>query len=306
MDTEGQGQRCTDRSLYIFFVVYAALGDWVQREAGEALAGNRTAFLEAVVDISAASLNTYKERVSVALEEYEGVVEDAVGVGVSTSDPYTPTYDWTYLKSVFFALTVITTIGYGNQAPVTSWGRTFCILYGLVGIPLTLSVIGSSWYTLCKPRLSTPHKTSGTVGLQGEGPGKYRLRGGCAVHPGGLALTSTIIELIRRQYAESWQQVKAEQLKRLGEQAGDLNIDVHLLKDLKDLRSAIQLNSKLQALTLDPKLKKELVVMDILKSHLEGEGSEGGGGGETDPLQPPSLTPTKRKVIQVVIYETSL
>ncbi|KAK3888167.1 hypothetical protein Pcinc_007752 [Petrolisthes cinctipes] len=132
----------------------------------------------------------------------------------------------------------------------------------------------------------------------------------------GLALTSTIIELIRRQYAESWQHVKelsgrlgelsgplAEQLKRLGEQAGDLNIDVHLLKDLKDLRSAIQLNSKLQALTLDPKLKKELVVMDLLKSHLEGEGE--GGGGETETLQPPSLTP-KRKVIQVVIYETSL
>lgn len=31
-----------------------------QREAGEALAGNRTAFLEALVDISAASLKSYK------------------------------------------------------------------------------------------------------------------------------------------------------------------------------------------------------------------------------------------------------
>ena len=27
------------------------------------------------------------------------------------------------------------------MAPVTVWGRSFCILYGFVGIPVTLSVI---------------------------------------------------------------------------------------------------------------------------------------------------------------------
>lgn len=31
--------------------------------------------------------------------------------------------------------------GYGNIAPVTPAGRLFCILFALVGIPLTLSVI---------------------------------------------------------------------------------------------------------------------------------------------------------------------
>ena len=29
----------------------------------------------------------------------------------------------------------------------------------------------------------------------------------------GLALTSTIIELVRRQYAESWQQMKVSEIK---------------------------------------------------------------------------------------------
>ena len=29
------------------------------------------------------------------------------------------------------------------MAPVTTWGRVFCILFGLVGIPLTLSVIAA-------------------------------------------------------------------------------------------------------------------------------------------------------------------
>ena len=31
--------------------------------------------------------------------------------------------------------------GYGNIVPSTSWGRIFCILFALVGIPLTLTVI---------------------------------------------------------------------------------------------------------------------------------------------------------------------
>ncbi|KAK1129285.1 hypothetical protein K0M31_020413 [Melipona bicolor] len=42
----------------------------------------------------------------------------------------------------------------------------------------------------------------------------------------GLALTSTIIELVRRQYAQSWRRLQrlsgplAETIRRLGEQAG--------------------------------------------------------------------------------------
>merc|ERR1712186_4754 len=31
--------------------------------------------------------------------------------------------------------------GYGNIAPVTTAGRVFCILFAIVGIPFTLSVI---------------------------------------------------------------------------------------------------------------------------------------------------------------------
>ena len=32
-------------------------------------------------------------------------------------------------------------LGYGNIAPVTTAGRVFCILFAIVGIPFTLSVI---------------------------------------------------------------------------------------------------------------------------------------------------------------------
>ena len=32
-------------------------------------------------------------------------------------------------------------IGYGNIAPVTTEGRMFCILFAIIGVPFTLSVI---------------------------------------------------------------------------------------------------------------------------------------------------------------------
>ena len=38
-------------------------------------------------------------------------------------------------------ITILTTIGYGHFAPVTTPGRLFCIFFAIVGIPFTLSVI---------------------------------------------------------------------------------------------------------------------------------------------------------------------
>lgn len=49
------------------------------------------------------------------------------------------TEKWSFLQSVFFSSTIITTIGYGNIVPVTKEGRIFCIFFAMIGIPLTLS-----------------------------------------------------------------------------------------------------------------------------------------------------------------------
>uniref|UniRef100_A0A1I7ZJX8 Ion_trans_2 domain-containing protein n=1 Tax=Steinernema glaseri TaxID=37863 RepID=A0A1I7ZJX8_9BILA len=48
---------------------------------------------------------------------------------------------WTYSNSIFFATTVITTIGYGNLVPATQLGRYACIAFALFGIPLLLVTI---------------------------------------------------------------------------------------------------------------------------------------------------------------------
>nr|CAD7263174.1 unnamed protein product [Timema shepardi] len=54
--------------------------------------------------------------------------------------------------------------GYGNLVPVTFWGRLFCVLFALIGLPLTLSVIAdmghmfatavSAVYARLRPRLT--------------------------------------------------------------------------------------------------------------------------------------------------------
>ncbi|KAL1231606.1 TWiK family of potassium channels protein [Trichinella spiralis] len=49
--------------------------------------------------------------------------------------------EWSFSAAVFFAVTVVTTIGFGNPAPVTLTGRAVCICFALFGIPLTLVTI---------------------------------------------------------------------------------------------------------------------------------------------------------------------
>lgn len=43
---------------------------------------------------------------------------------------------WDFFHSLFFVMTVVSTIGYGNLAPTTMYGRIIMIFYALIGIPI--------------------------------------------------------------------------------------------------------------------------------------------------------------------------
>jgi len=81
-----------------------------------------------------------KKEIGDQLSDYELTVAQAAIGGIDMATK-TPIFQWSYIQSVFFTSTILTTIGYGNIAPVTTAGRVFCILYAIVGIPFTLSVI---------------------------------------------------------------------------------------------------------------------------------------------------------------------
>ncbi|XP_077147916.1 potassium channel subfamily K member 3 [Ranitomeya variabilis] len=57
--------------------------------------------------------------------------------------PHKAGVQWTFAGSFYFAITVITTIGYGHAAPSTDGGKVFCMFYALLGIPLTLVMFQS-------------------------------------------------------------------------------------------------------------------------------------------------------------------
>ncbi|KAK7907446.1 hypothetical protein WMY93_016058 [Mugilogobius chulae] len=59
------------------------------------------------------------------------------------SEPHRAGRQWKFTGSLYFAITVITTIGYGHAAPCTTAGKVFCMFYALLGIPLTLVMFQS-------------------------------------------------------------------------------------------------------------------------------------------------------------------
>ncbi|XP_077405820.1 potassium channel subfamily K member 15 [Vanacampus margaritifer] len=59
------------------------------------------------------------------------------------AEPHRAGRQWKFAGSFYFAITVITTIGYGHAAPGTDAGKVFCMFYAVLGIPLTLVMFQS-------------------------------------------------------------------------------------------------------------------------------------------------------------------
>ncbi|XP_069607056.1 potassium channel subfamily K member 1 [Ranitomeya imitator] len=72
------------------------------------------------------------------LERFLEQVLEANNYGVSILNNASGNWNWDFMSSLFFASTVLSTTGYGHTVPLSDGGKTFCILYSVVGIPFTL------------------------------------------------------------------------------------------------------------------------------------------------------------------------
>jgi len=50
---------------------------------------------------------------------------------------------WDFQSCVFFAGTIITTIGYGHMVPTSSGSKAFCVVFALIGIPIFTILFGT-------------------------------------------------------------------------------------------------------------------------------------------------------------------
>ncbi|XP_047990185.1 potassium channel subfamily K member 6-like isoform X1 [Leguminivora glycinivorella] len=77
------------------------------------------------------------------LESLIEVVVRATNQGVPAAQNVSGGPNWSFGQSLFFSSTVITTIGYGHVTPLSKMGKMFCMLYALLGIPLTLILLSA-------------------------------------------------------------------------------------------------------------------------------------------------------------------
>lgn len=125
--------------LGMFFLFYLALGASVF----SAIEGPiETAETEELISRKKAFLEKYDVQDD-DLEEFMLDVVQANDRGVSIFRNGTSVPSWSFGQSFFFASTVVTTIGYGHQSPLSGEGKVFCILYAIVGIPMTLVLLAA-------------------------------------------------------------------------------------------------------------------------------------------------------------------
>ncbi|XP_029662369.1 TWiK family of potassium channels protein 7-like isoform X1 [Formica exsecta] len=373
-------------ALLIALMLYTAIGGLVFRQIELPAELGRLERLRAKLRmqryrfIESISNNTdvfnLRTLVSVKLRAYEEAVQDAAEAGLlvsfvtDTMDqdahiesdlPPIITERWSVLQAVFFASTVLTTIGYGNVVPSTNWGRIFCILFALIGIPLTLIVIadlgklfaeGVVYIALtlklkfpfraklsCVPTNVTGRRSLGacaaivllflylacgagmfmlweddwnffdgfyfcfvtmtTIGFGDLVPKKPKYTLLCTLYIlVGLALTGTIIELVRRQYAQSWRRLQrlsgplAETLRKLGEQAGGDMSALH--SDLRKVLTIISMPRLRWSTSIDRDVTKDRDWEEAVEAVLR------------DIAASATVPPPKKPIVQIVVYESSV
>lgn len=100
-------------------------------------------------------------------EDLESLLDEVVRAsnrGVSASKNVSGGPNWSFGQSLFFSSTVVTTIGYGHVTPLSKPGKLFCMVYALLGIPLTLVLLSALVERLLLPATAMLRALNASLG----------------------------------------------------------------------------------------------------------------------------------------------
>ncbi|XP_022535170.2 potassium channel subfamily K member 6 [Astyanax mexicanus] len=133
--------------LVLAYVVYLLLGALVfsaiERPVEDSLHSELSSLKAQILQLSCINAST--------LEDFLEKVLRANKYGVSVLRNVSVGSNWDLASSLFFANTLVTTVGYGHTTPLSDAGKAFSIVYALFGVPFTMLVL-----TACVQRLMRP------------------------------------------------------------------------------------------------------------------------------------------------------
>ncbi|XP_007953697.1 potassium channel subfamily K member 6 [Orycteropus afer afer] len=82
----------------------------------------------------------------VAAPALDTLVERVLAAGRLGRSAFSNTSDatWDFASALFFASTLVTTVGYGYTTPLTDGGKAFAIAFALLGVPATMLLLTAS------------------------------------------------------------------------------------------------------------------------------------------------------------------
>lgn len=117
--------------------------------------------------------------------EARGALRSAVLLLITGVLFYTLVEHWTIVDSLYFCVTTLTTVGFGNPAPTTDVGKLFTVFFVISGVGMFLAVINGIGRAAVKTQVESIDRRRGG---SGGDYGKMMSRYGESPLAGGSAL----------------------------------------------------------------------------------------------------------------------
>uniref|UniRef100_A0A1I7YYR3 Ion_trans_2 domain-containing protein n=1 Tax=Steinernema glaseri TaxID=37863 RepID=A0A1I7YYR3_9BILA len=123
-------------SLLLVVFLYAFFGGLIfTRLESNALERQKTEQYQEKLNCASRIINA-----GIVERDINRTVEDIVQCWAAEKDERS---EWGYMTAWLYGFGICTTLGYNRIAPITTKGRLFCMLYGVIGIPMTMIIIAN-------------------------------------------------------------------------------------------------------------------------------------------------------------------